>query len=194
MGTGGSRYGAGRPGWRLKAEHTRALDVRRFAAENMLGFGAWTWQWRDPDSGAVKSSIGVYGGPDSLRLDFQVEGVPAQQVVPVVRTACHFGGSRPWFLCPCCRQRAGKLFLRWRRFACRLCQQVSYSSQSEDDMGRAWRAQHKLEAKLGENWRRPKGMRCATYERLLDRINAAEEARDLALVAFMQRFRGLNWR
>lgn len=189
MGTGGSRYGAGRPGWRLKAEQTRALDVQRFAAENMLRFGAWTWQWRDPDSGAVKSSIGVTGGPDSLRLDFQVDGVPALQVVPVVRTACHFGGSRPWFLCPCCRRRVGKLFLRWRRFACRHCQQVSYASQSEDDMGRAWRAQYKLEAKLGENGRRPKGMRWATYERIFDGIEKCEAAKDQALSAYIAKLK-----
>ncbi|MFG6417247.1 hypothetical protein ACG02S_25465 [Roseateles sp. DC23W] len=80
------------------------------------------------------------------------------------------------------------LFLRSGNFMCRHCGRVAYASQSEDDMGRAWIKQRKLERRLGEHWRRPKGMHRATYERIVGGIMACEEARDAALMAFAQRF------
>jgi hypothetical protein len=39
----------------------------------------------------------------------------------------------------------------------------------------------KVEAKISENWRRPKGMHRATHERLLSIIWDCEERRDAAL-------------
>ena len=71
--------------------------------------------------------------------------------------------------------------MRAGRFACRHCQRVAYSSQSEDVLQRTWLKQRKLEARLGEDWQqRPKGMRHATYERLLDRLHDCEVQRDMA--------------
>lgn len=48
-------------------------------------------------------------------------------------------------------------------------------------MGRAWRKQAKIERRLGEDWRRPKGVHHRTHERLLEQIAECEEKRDLAL-------------
>ncbi len=110
MGTGGTRYGAGRPAWKAKAEHCRSVDVRRFAAENMLRDGAWTWQWCDPDTGDVRSSITVYGRSDRITLAFSIEGTPLRTELPILRTACNYGGSRPWFACPCCGRRVALVF------------------------------------------------------------------------------------
>lgn len=192
MGTGGTRYGAGRPAWKAKAEHCRSVDVRRFAAEDMLRDGAWTWQWSDPDTREVRSSITVYGRQDSIALAFTIDGTPVRNELPVIRTACNFGGSRPWFACPCCGRRVARVFLRFRRFACRHCQRVSYASQSDDAMGRAWRAQAKVEAKLGPHWQRPRYMHHKTRERLVSRIIELEQRRDGGLAAFMlRRFPGM---
>lgn len=54
-------------------------------------------------------------------------------------------------------------------------------------MGRAWRKQRKLEAKLGQNWSKPKGMHTKTRERILEAIWECEGLRDDALVAYMNR-------
>ena len=62
---------------------------------------------------------------------------------------------------------------------------IAYSSQSDDAMGRAWRTQAKIEARLGPNWTRPKGMHQATRERLLSLIWDCEARRDLALARFV---------
>ena len=39
MGTGGSRYGAGRPGWKRKAERSQGFDVRQVAAKGLFKWG-----------------------------------------------------------------------------------------------------------------------------------------------------------
>jgi ribosomal protein L32E len=77
--------------------------------------------------------------------------------------------------------------MRSRRFACRKCQRLAYSSQAEDAVGRAWRVQQKCERKLDQNWARPKGMHHTTRQRLLQRIWDCEQARDDALANFLDR-------
>ena len=77
------------------------------------------------------------------------------------------------------------LFLRAGRFACRHCQRIAYGSQSGDLCDRAWRKQAKVEAKLGPNWARPKGMHSTTCERLVSIILECEERRDAALSGYL---------
>lgn len=191
---GGSRYGAGRPGWHVKAEHCKRIDVRRFKREDMLRHGSWAWNWRDSETGKVLASIGVIGGHDRITLDYAVGGVPITEHINVTRTACTYGGSRPWFNCPKCRGRVAVLYLRQQRFACRKCQRLVYASQSEDQLGRTWRKQQKLEARLGENWRRPKGMHRKTRERILDAIWKCEGIRDDAIAAYCANLGFEGWR
>ncbi len=190
MGTGGTRYGAGRPGWRVKAEHCRSLDVRRFAKENMLQFGAWAWVWRDPDTQKETASISVRGEVDRIVLSYSANGEAIRTEVPITKTPCGFGGSRAWFQCPRCSRRVGKLYMRGPHFACRTCHQLSYASQAEDACARTWRRQAKLEAKLGPNWCRPKYMHHKTRDRLLATIFDCEARRDDVLSEQLSRLLG----
>jgi hypothetical protein len=113
--------------------------------------------------------------------------------VDLIYKPCNFGGARPWFQCPRCARQVAQLYMRAGRFACRHCQRVAYSSQAEDVLDRTWRKQQRLEAKLGEYWRRPKGMRQRTYERLLDGVRDCEERREAAFcVAAARLFAGLS--
>jgi hypothetical protein len=187
MSKGGSRYGAGRPGWHTKAEHCRRIDINRIAGAGLLAPGSYGWQWTDKETGRVLASIGIEGGAERIDLSFAVDGVPVVQTVHIDRTACHFGKSRPWFKCPQCWGRVAILFLKHRRFACRKCHKLAYASQSEDTIGRAWRKQQRLEALLGPDWHRPKGMHRATHSRVLEGIWACEGARDDALAAYCAR-------
>jgi len=190
MGTGGARNWAGRPGWRPKAEHHRSLDVRRFAAENMLRPGAWTWSWRDSETQQEVASISIIGAVGRLTLAYTADGEAIRTEVAIARTACGFGGARPWFQCPRCGSRVAKLYLRSKRFACRHCHRMSYASQSNDICGRTWGKQRKLEARLGANWQRPKHMHHKTYARLLAAILTCEQARDDWLAGAMVRLMG----
>ena len=191
MGKGGMRYGAGRPGRRARAEVSFRLDVRELARRKMLTGGNFTWRWRETHSDREVGSIGVNVSGEVVRLNYTVSGAVHSHDVHLVRTACGFGGSRPWFLCPRCGARVAVVSLRGRMFVCRRCGGVAYTSQCEDAIGRAWRRQSKLEQRLGENWVRPKGMHHATRARLMERIFACEMERDEAIEAFLARVPGL---
>jgi hypothetical protein len=187
MARGGSRCGAGRPGWHGKAEQFRHIDVRRFQRENMLRGGSWSWQWRDTETQKVVSSIGIIGSTSHITLSYSVGDQSICDRVNISRTACGLGGSRAWFHCPRCSARVAKLYLRQGRFACRGCQRLAYSSQSEDAIGRIWRQQNKVEAKLEHRWQRPKHMHHRTYHRLLSRLFKLEEAREDAFALAVAR-------
>jgi hypothetical protein len=189
MGRGGSRYGAGRPAQHVKAEHCRQIDARRWQREGIFGdFSAGIWEWRDGETGARRASIGYSGGGSAVVLSYRVNDQPMRQCVSVLRTACNYGGSRAWFACPRCGRRVAVLYLRGHAgFVCRHCGNIAYSSQSEDQMDRAWRRQRKAEARLGEHWQRPKAMHRKTHSRILAVILECEEQRDAALFAYMHR-------
>lgn len=190
MSRGGWRYGAGRPGWHVKAEQCRRLEVGHLHRERLLRPGAsCTWAWHA--DGEPLGSIGIGAEAGALSLTYTLNGAPVHQRVAIHRTPCNYGGSRPWFACPRCARRVGVLYLR-SGFACRRCSRVVYASQSEDALGRTWRKQQRAEARLGERWQRPKGMHRTTYERLLNRIMECEQRRDDALCDFAVRhFPGL---
>lgn len=194
MSRGGSRWGAGRPGYRVKAELVQRLDVRQLARRGLLARpDGFTWRWhRD---GEPAGSIGVVvDSGQSLTLRYS-SGEPGtrrnvEQRVDLLATGCGLGGVRSWFACPCCGRRVALLYLRWGRFACRPCQRIAYGSQSEDVLARLWRKQAKIEARLGENWRRPKGMRQRTYARLLAQAEDCDEKRERAFDAMALRLFG----
>lgn len=188
MGTGGMRYGAGRPAMHVKAEHCRRIDVRRWSREGLLAAGrAGIWQWTCGETGNRLASIGYRSHGGTVVLNYSVDGEAREQSIGLGRSPCNFGGTRPWFRCPIRGERVAVLYLRAGRFACRHCQRIVYASQSDDACARTWRTQAKLEAKLGQNWQRPKGLHLATYERLVSRLWACEERRDAALSLFLAR-------
>ncbi len=194
MGKGGMRWGAGRPGYRAKAEQLQRVDIRVWRKRGYLTPGqqfSWAWTRGDERTGSI--GVRVHDAY-SLSLLYSIgaggERRDGSQTIALTRTPCPYGSSRPWFVCPRCQRRAGLLFLRWERFACRRCQQVSYTSQAEDVLARMWRKQAKIEGRLGENWRRPKGMRERTYEAHLDALLACEQVRDDAFVTVAMRLFG----
>lgn len=188
MGTGGTRYGAGRPGWHVKAEHCRSIDARRWAREGILQAGrSGGWAWTEPHTGKQTASISYLVAADAVALIYSMNGMPVRQHVPILTTDCNYGGQRHWFGCPGCGKRVAVLYLRNRGFACRKCNRVAYASQSADGLDRTWRKQSKIERRLGGNWQRPKGMHQSTHDRLLKVIYDCEGRRDAALASFVDR-------
>ncbi len=188
MGRGGSRFGAGRPGWRAKAEQSQALDVRQLHRCGVLKDGlSILWSWRDSHTSQPTASINVSVHSDRIILSYTAWGIPTWQSIRLEHTGCHFGGSRPWFMCPVRGERVGVLYMRAGRFACRHCQRIAYLSQSEDLVARAWRMEQKIEARLGPGLGRPKGMHVTTFKSLLSIIRKCEEARDSASYLALQR-------
>ena len=177
MGTGGIRYGAGRPAHNLKAESVPRVDVRLWARSGyFVSASYFSWGWNR--GGEPSGNIAVQSSPDSATLIYRIKDMyndewqDKQQVVPIVRTGCGYGGSRKWFRCPVCSRRCELLYLRAYRFACRKCQRIAYTSQSGGPMDRLLHKLHKLRARIESG--RPNGMRCATYERLCDQCYVLE--------------------
>jgi len=158
----------------------RSLDVRRLHRDGLLAPGrAFGWQWsRD---GEVVASISIKTIPDQVVLKYRhrTRGEDWQPMAYGVRlewTDCHYGGSRPWFLCPAqgCGRRVAKLYHGPAGiFACRHCYRLAYDCQRESDDDRATRRAERIRQRLG--WepgilnfpgRRPKGMHRRTFEHL----------------------------
>lgn len=183
MARGGSRYGAGRPGWKLKAESSFPLDVRKMHQAGGLRRGSLgNWEWTNNYTGDVAGTIGFIAEAGGVELRYSISGDLRRQYIAVEHTHCNFGGSRPWFICPVRGERVAVLYLRAGRFACRHCQRIAYGSQSEDLTGRAWRKQRKVEKRLDPDCERPKGMHATTYKRLLWKLERCETVRNYAMI------------
>jgi hypothetical protein len=131
---------------------------------------------------------------EAIRLSYTMTppGGEARELsyrVPLEYTEPNFGGVRPWFRCPKCGDRVGKLYLppRGGRFLCRECHDLGYQSSrsSGNELERAEQRYRKAFAKAdAENRRphpnnapyfpeRPKGMHHDTFEDLADDVEAA---------------------
>lgn len=178
MRRGGARDGAGRPGWRPQAERLFRADIFSFNQHYLLA---------EPDEGWIllcgHQTPYVFDGR-TLRLDVPCAAGQLRQHIEIERTACHFGGTRPWFRCPTCNGRCGVLFLVGQRLRCRACGDIAYRSQSRDVVGASWCQQRKIERRLGEHNERPPRMHWETYQRLLDRIEHYQRWRNDELVAW----------
>lgn len=143
------------------------------------------------------SNSGNHGGrrttSDMQKLDvrdLQRAGLlsPGQHELHSLRlawTTCHYGGQRPWLLCPAvdCGRRVAVLYAG-SVFGCRHCYQLAYRSQRKTSNGRAYQKANKLRARLGwvpgvinDPGGKPKGMHWTTYGRLfVEYCAAAAEA------------------
>jgi len=100
------------------------------------------------------------------------------QVINIVRTPCHFGGTRPWFLCPGdqCGRRVAILYGP-NSMLCRYCWGIAYQSQREHQIQRMFRKLRSIEASYTgrpnqsapKDRTRPKGMHNRTFERLQEK-------------------------
>ena len=174
--------GSGRR-WRSDARETtddhRSIDVRRWHRDGLLTPGR-TFNLRWSQDGRVVATIGVRTGSDRVVLTYrhQSSGEGWQDKCYPIQlnwTSVHYGGKRPWFLCPAidCGRRVAILYLDGV-FACRHCRRLVYESQRETPDARAVRQANKIRERLG--WiggilegrgGKPKSMHWRTYKRLV---------------------------
>jgi hypothetical protein len=189
-------FGSGRTPSRTKLEDYRALDINRMHKAGLLDEGRHSgWQWSV--EGERQAWIQTLGAWDGLRLIYKARqaGYDWEDFdyrVPVEWVPCTFGGKRPYFRCPAsrggvaCLRRVSKLY-GGTVFACRHCHDLTYRSQSKDELGRLIDKTHRIRRKINPDSEpgfvpRPKGMWHSTYERLMDEYDRAEEDADTMLV------------
>ncbi|CAK0743758.1 conserved hypothetical protein [Gammaproteobacteria bacterium] len=142
-------------------------------------------------------SLEVRPKGDALGLSYahEASGRAWQQDITIERTLCHFGGSRPWLVCPNCGRRCGVLFMETTGFACVICSKLNYPSTREEPLERRFHKAHALRARLG--WppgldmgqgTRPRYMHKTTFARL---VAAYERSMGLALGSLKAKLGGL---
>ena len=194
MSRGGYRSGAGRPTNKVRTRTTRSIDVRMFAKRGYLDHPqSFTWSWTR--NGEPFGNISVKVEPKShITLNYSAtvneQARTYADRVNLSFTPCNYGNSRPWFICPRCGNRMAILYMRNGNFACRHCQKVAYSSQSDSAIDRTWRIQRKIEARIGEKWQRPKGMRLSTYNSLTNTLFHCQSYRDHQIEIMAKRMFG----
>ena len=195
-------YGSGRTSGKQRAEHSRVLNITTLHRSGCLKAG-WSggWSWTRDGQDQARISLRVEQGHIVLDYNMRPDGgewEPIEQHVRITHTDCHYGGQRPYFLCPGvvnsrhCGRRVGKLFLGGRYFLCRHCHNIAYSSQSEARYDRMLRRANKLRVALGGEPGtahfiafKPTGMWQRTYQRKRFEIQWCEhQANQLFLSKF----------
>jgi hypothetical protein len=167
-------YGSGRR-WSSK-ETTAAyhqLDIRNWRREGVLEPNRRFWNVEVLPNAPAK--------PRGIVLS---NSLGEQYGVRLAWTACNYGGSRPWFLCPApgCGRRVAILYGS-RGLACRHCFQLAYASQQESGKNRALYRAQQIRMSLGGSGsivepfpERPKGMHRRKYRRLYVKAAIGERA------------------
>lgn len=104
--------------------------------------------------------------------------------LPIVRTPCHLGGVRNWFLCPRCERRCALLY--GDGYVCRNCAKGHYASEHASPEERKLRKAFKTRERLGQQSggivapfpEKPKHMHWSTYLR----IRSAAERHEMQLL------------
>ncbi len=160
-----------------------------FAASDVAGLRNDDWKilrWR---SGA---NVGVYGTRYGIEVRFCGDADEVRLPVIVDRLPCHFGGTRPLLRCPRCDRRCRRLYLYGGWFVCRACTHARYWTQTASPDARMVRRIRRLQTRLAPgvdvddfeiDWipDRPRGMRRATFDRLVGRLERVNDKRDAYL-------------
>jgi hypothetical protein len=117
---------------RPTVETVKQLDSRYMHRQGLLHPGTQgplTWHQGARETGSVWFS--TLSDAVVLVYNYRAAGgdwEPVEFRVPVERTPCHFGGTRPWFRCPRCDRRVGVLYDAGKWFWCRHCTGLPYAS------------------------------------------------------------------
>ena len=165
---------------RTTVDEVKRLDVHwlhRQACLRPSARATVTWHRGAQQTGSV--GVAMVDGYLVVECRYRQRGAEAwedvRQVITLDWTVCHYGGKRPWFLCPGCRRRVAVLSGDGKWFLCRHCYWLPYASQCERGQDRHYRKVRKIRNRLGAShnltepvwpWHKPKGMHWRTWERL----------------------------
>ena len=177
-------------------EQSKRIDIRYLNRDGVLyndvGYsGKRVLHWSRGDEPAGHIDYYVYPSHILLRYRFRQYGEewePVEQKISLTQTECHFGGSRQWFLCPCCHNRVAILCGEGKYFFCRKCYDLPYSSQIESDIDRLIRKKEKIGNKIfkgGEPWQRKKGLHKSTFNRELEKYWELDDQIDVYIENYL---------
>lgn len=162
---GGINSGRRRSVHRGAVEHFPAIDLRVLRRARLLQAGECTYDtlhWRNQALEALSARIFLDlsdTSDASMRIVSPGNGGAITQQVAIDCIPASYGGVRCYFLCPIDGVRCEQLYLVGGLFASRKAHRLTYASQSEDELSRAWRKARKLRRQIeGSNrYSRPRG-------------------------------------
>ena len=162
-----------------KLEEVPQLDVRALKRSGLFdqstSNGTITWR----NIGLTECALAYSYADSTLSISYAVKtphtaSETISEHIFIDRTVCNYGGTRTWFSCPNCNARKAILYCASKRFLCRQCYGLSYSSQNEVYADRMIRKAKKLRSKLGASMNlrlpiseRPHGMYRTTFDRFI---------------------------
>lgn len=160
-------------------EEVPQLDVRVLKRNGLFNLSASNGSIKWTNLGLSECALEYTYKDSTLGISYAVKtpqkaSEAVSEHIFIVRTTCNYGGTRTWFSCPACNARKAILYCASKRFLCRQCYGLNYSSQNEVYADRMIRKARKLRAKLGASMDlqqpisdRPHRMYRATFERLI---------------------------
>src|ERR1022692_714991 len=144
------------------------LDLAQFKKMKMLHPGTYTLAQKNHVTNFIKETdhtytFKMYVAPDCITLSYQAVDTEQEYIhlhpLSLTQTPCNYGGSRLWFLAPCCGQRVRVLYInpRQRTLAsikpqCRDCMDLHYKSQMSSYIERHKTYERFLLANYGLTW------------------------------------------
>jgi len=182
-------------------EGCRRIDVRDWHRRGLLRGRGFTWSWYTDDGERVAWIQARVEPGRQVTLMYRVSksGEVWQDVTELIAlawTPCHYGGQRPWFICPGwgCGRRVAKLHLGGGYFLCRHCLDLVYERQREDQATRLISKAQKIRRRLGGSASlmepfpsKPRYMHRRTYDRLWWKTHEVEEAGLQAILGQLER-------
>jgi hypothetical protein len=196
-GSGSGPYGDGGKIAKSTVEKSLSLDANKLKAElyDDNSF-IWSWSWEvgvAPWIKKEKSEVAIFIEKELMILSYSTCSNKYLDPVGITWTKCNYGGKRPWFLCPGCTKRVGKLYLKNGIFRCRKCNDLTYKrcQISGNDFSviteRMYELADRLQLKdfkvyeLDRNYFKPKGMHQKTFYKLSEELELLGYLRIIAL-------------
>ena len=155
------------------------MDIRILTKRGILDSGQRVGSYSD------NGTIWIQAKNGEITVSFKnMRGEDTEDFIKIVRTPLHFGGSRPWFICPCCEKRFAILY-GGNSYACRKCHRLKYQSQKTRNAWTGYERMKRIRKRLkayptGNVWApippRPKKMKTVTYDRLVREYEVARKS------------------
>jgi hypothetical protein len=137
-------------GGRTRCDDCPAIDIHNPYHRELIDQPGRSISWRWGRSGKSICKVELSFHSDHVMFtDVTDQSRPNTEWVSLARTACHYGGTRPWFICPGCTQRCGKLYYHQNSFRCRKCHGLGYRSQLVASGERPRLIAHRIRRSLG---------------------------------------------
>ncbi|HXW80791.1 MAG TPA: hypothetical protein VEJ84_14910 [Acidimicrobiales bacterium] len=164
------------------------LDIRALARNDNLKPGCRVevcWPFA-----ALEASVAVRLDDHVVTIHYRSDGQPRNELVAIAWTFPHYGGRRPWWLCPDCERRCAFMFLVADHLNCRRCAGLTYRSSQLSRSCRTLRRCNKKALQIG--WypgepfpSKPPRMQVRTWARRVEEYATTARAASTALAPFL---------